>query len=76
MGGEPDMLACGHHHVGDHTALQAAHPVGQHCARRPTQHLEAPGQHRQRRLGRQQARTRWHHQGARLARDPTITLVR
>ena len=44
---EPQVLRRGHHDVGDHPALQAAHPVGQHRAR----HLEALRQHRQRRGG-------------------------
>ena len=47
---EPQVLRRGHHDVGDHPALQAAHPVGQHLARHPAQHLEALRQHRQRRL--------------------------
>jgi hypothetical protein len=45
---EPHILCCGHHDIGDHAAFQAGHPVGQHLARHPAQHLEAFGQ-RQRR---------------------------
>ncbi len=47
---EPQVLRRGHHHVGDHAAFQARHPVGQHLARHPAQHLQALRQHRQRRL--------------------------
>ena len=47
---EPQVLRRGHHHVGDHPAFEAAHPVGQHLARHPAQHLQALRQHRQRRL--------------------------
>ena len=47
---EPQVLRRGHHDVGDHAALQAAHPVRQHLARHPAQHLQALRQHRQRRL--------------------------
>ena len=47
---EPQVLRRGHHDVGDHAALQAAHPVRQHRARHPAQHLQALRQHRERRL--------------------------
>ncbi len=50
MRGEPHVLRGGHHDVGDHAALQAAHPVREHLARHPAQDLEALRQHRQRRL--------------------------
>jgi len=50
MACKPDVLRRGHHDVGDHAALQAAHPVGQHLARRPAEALEALRQHRQRRV--------------------------
>jgi hypothetical protein len=46
---EPQVLRRGHHDIGDDAAFQAAHPVGQHRARHPAQHLEALRQHRQRR---------------------------
>ena len=47
---EPEVVAGRHHDVGDHPAPQTAHPVGEHLARHPAQHLEALGQHRERRL--------------------------
>ena len=51
MAGEPDIVGGGHHHVGDHPALQAAHPVGQHLGRDPADHRQRLGDHRQRRGG-------------------------
>ena len=30
VAGEPDIVGCGNDDIGDHPALQAAHPVGQH----------------------------------------------
>ena len=50
MAGEPDILRRGHHDVGHHAAFQAAHPVRQHRAGHPAQHLEALRQQRQRGL--------------------------
>jgi hypothetical protein len=38
---EPQVGRRGHHHVGDHAAFQAAHPVGQHLARHPAQLFQA-----------------------------------
>jgi hypothetical protein len=33
--GEPDVIGSGDHDVGDHTTLEAAHPVGQDLGRYP-----------------------------------------
>ena len=49
MGREPDIVGGRDHHVGDHPALQATHPVSQHHPRDPAQDLEALRQHRERR---------------------------
>jgi hypothetical protein len=49
VGREPDVVGCRHHNVGDHTALQAAHPVREHDLGDATEDLEALGQQRQRR---------------------------
>ena len=51
MADEPDIMAGGHHDVGDDRAFQAAHPVGQDLARHPAHDLKALGQQPQRRGG-------------------------
>jgi hypothetical protein len=48
VGGEPNVVGGGHHHVGDHAGLQAAHPVGQHHLRHSAEGFETFGQQRQR----------------------------
>jgi hypothetical protein len=45
---EPDVVRGRDDHVGDDTALQAAHPVGEHDLRDAAEDLEALRQHRQR----------------------------
>ena len=48
VGGEPDVVRCRDHDIGDHVALQAGHPVGQHQLRDPAELLEALRQQSQR----------------------------
>jgi len=50
--GHPGAGSPGRHdHVGDHRPLQAPHPFREHRSRDPAEHLEAVGEHRERRLG-------------------------
>ncbi len=44
---EPHVLGRGHHNVGNHPRLQAAHPIGEHRLGNPAENLEALGQQRQ-----------------------------
>ena len=49
MAGQPDVFGGGDHHVGDHAALEAGHPVGQHPGRDTTDRGQRLGDQRQRR---------------------------
>ena len=49
MAGQPDVFGGGDHHVGDHPALEAGHPVGQHPGRDTADRGQRLGDQRQRR---------------------------
>jgi hypothetical protein len=48
VGREPDIVRRRHHHIGDHPALQAGHPVREHHLGDTAEDLEALRQHAQR----------------------------
>ena len=48
VAGEPDVVRCRHHDIGDHVALQTRHPVREHDLRNPAELLEALRQQPQR----------------------------
>ena len=52
VGGEADVVGGRHDDVHHHPALQAPHPIREDHLRHPADHLEALGQHGERRLGR------------------------